>query len=1076
MRGRGLLSISPRLSRVLAAAALAVTLANGVVSAAPAADTARPAPEWERPEINAINREPMRATAFPYESVDLARKGRMADSKHFLSLNGDWRFAFSATPEQRPAAFYRADYDVSRWPTIPVPSIWQAQGYGQPLYNNIAYPFPANQPFIPHEINTVGSYRRDFAIPPDWNGRRILLHIGAAGAAYYVWVNGQKIGYSEDSKLPAEFDVTAQVRPGNNTVAIEVYRWSDGSYLEDQDFWRVSGIERDVYLMAAPPTWLRDFFAHASLDSGYRNGVLKLDAEVVGSGATRLKASVLDGEQVVLQQEAQISAAPKGQAATLSGTIDSVRPWTAETPNLYTLLLELYDTQGRLLQATTSRIGFRTVEITGAVVRVNGKAIKIRGVNRHEHDPFTFHVISEASMRRDIELMKQYNINAVRTSHYPNAELWYALADEYGLYVMDEANIESHRYMQLGEDGMRLREKVQLGYDPAWERAHLERVQRMVERDKNHPSIIFWSLGNEAGIGPNFEKAAHWIHARDASRPVSYLGHGTHLGQHVPEPYVDIYAPMYDSVERIVDYATNPDYTPKPLILCEYQHAMGNSLGDLKRYWDAIYAHERLQGGFIWDWVDQSMIKQTADGRPYWAYGGDYGPNPSGRNDIEFGDGLMQSDRTPNPHAHELAKVYGPIQFEAVDAASGRFLVRNRHNFIDLSRFDFDWQLRENGRVVEEGKGPPLSTPADGSETVQFPRPAYARKTGAEYLLTLRAKAKEHAVPLVPAGQVVAWEQFALSAPAALPAAGASGSAVAIADAGGRVTLRAAGAELSVSRTAGLIEHYSYQGKELLRGGSPHFWRAPTDNDVGTGLYATHQIWKPLSESRRVRLVDAGKAEDGAGRIRVGFDIGGETSPDVQYDVTYVMARDGSVSVTGEFTPLYAGLPDPLRLGLSFTMPSRITDMAWYGRGPHETYADRYSSAEIGVYSGKIAEQNHDYIRPQETGNKIDVRWLTLSSPDGAGLKVTGAKPLSVNALAFPYSDLDRKPVGEAHSSDIRPHDRVSLMIDERQIGVGGDDSWSRGGQPHPPFRIPVAPSRYQFRLEPTMATTEATQ
>jgi beta-galactosidase len=1045
--------------------------------AALAVENRVPVAEWERPEVNEINRLPMRATGFPFESVELARAGKLADSRYFHSLNGDWRFAFSPSVDRRPVDFHRDDFDVSAWKTIPVPSMWQAQGYGQPLYNNIAYPFPANQPYIPHDINSVGSYRRDFTVPKDWDGREVLLHIGAAGAAYYVWVNGQKVGYSEDSKLPAEFDITSHLRAGANNISIEVYRWADGSYLEDQDFWRVSGIERDVYLMAPPKTWIRDFFARGTLDKTYKNGQLDLDLNVSGAvRAATIKASVLDGDQVVLTRNLSVPASAKERALSLSGAIAGVKTWSAETPNLYTLLLELHDADGRLLQATSTRIGFRTVEVSGGLVRINGKAIKIRGVNRHEHDPVSFHVISEASMRRDIELIKQNNINAVRTSHYPNAELWYALADEYGLYVMDEANIESHRYMQMGDDGMRPRDKVQLGFDPKWESSHLQRVQRMVERDKNHPSIVFWSLGNEAGTGPNFAKAAGWVHARDKTRLVSYLGQGTLYSQHRPEPYVDFYAPMYDSIERIVDYATHPEYADKPLIQCEYAHAMGNSLGDLKGYWDAIYAHDRLQGGFIWDWVDQSMIKHTADGRPFWAYGADYGPNPSGADAIEFGDGLLQADRTPNPHLHELTKVYGPIQFEAVDAVAGRFRVRNRHNFIDLSGFDFDWQIRENGRIVQEGKGPSLSTAADASQEVEYALPALAKRPGAEYLITLRARARAGTVPLVPAGQVVAWEQFALSPPPALPAPATSGAAVAVSDSAQAATLRAAGAELSISRSSGLVERYAYQGQTLLQGGAPNFWRAPTDNDIGTGLYATHQIWKSLSESRRVRSVQVERGGDGGARVRVEFDIGGDTTPDVQYTVSYAMARDGSVDVSGEFKPLYAGLPDPLRLGLMFTLPSRITDLSWYGRGPHETYSDRYGSGEISVYAGKIAEQNHDYIRPQETGNKVDVRWLSLTAADGAGLKVTGARPLSVNALAFPYADLDRKPVGQAHSSDIRPREHVSLMIDERQIGLGGDDQWSKFGQPHSQYRIPVAPSRYQFRIAPAVAGTEASR
>jgi beta-galactosidase len=1027
--------------------------------------------EWERPDINGIHREPMRATAFPFESVELAKAGEMAKSRFFLSLDGDWRFAYSPNPEQRPVDFYRDDYDVSQWKTVPVPSDLQAQGYGQPLYNNIEYPFPLDRPLIPHAMNSVGSYRRDFTLPEGWKQREVLLHVGAAGAAYYVWVNGQKVGYSEDSKLPAEFDISARLRPGRNTVAIELYRWSDGSYLEDQDFWRVNGIERSVYLVAAPTPWLRDFFARATLDGTYTDGELNLDIETSGdTRGARVKASVLDGDRVVLVRETTLPASSKAGAVTLGGAIERVKAWTAETPHLYTLLLELRDANGHLVQATATRIGFRTVEVRDGLVKVNGKAIKIRGVNRHEHDPYTFHVLSEATMRRDIELMKQNNINAVRTSHYPNAELWYALADEYGLYVMDEANVESHGYMQAGSEGMRPREKVELGYDPQWELPHLQRVERMFERDKNHPSIIFWSLGNESGPGPTFEKAANWLHAHDRTRLVSYLGWGTLYAQHEPNAYADIYAPMYDSVARILDYVQSEDYPKQPLILCEYAHAMGNSLGDLQAYWDAFYAHDRLQGGFVWDWVDQSTILKMPDGRPYWGYGGDYGPNPSGRGAIEFGDGLVQSDRTPNPHLSELAKVYGPIQFEAVDADRGRFLVRNRHAFIDLSGFDFDWRIRENGRIVQHGRVPGLATVAGGQDILPLTLPTFDKRPGAEYLITVRALARDGTIPLVPGGHVVAWEQFALS-PSPSPAARAAteGAAVALRDSPNDVVLRAAEAELTVDRKTGLIARYAYRGQELLRGGAPNFWRAPTDNDLGTGLYVTHQIWKTLSETRRVRSIEASRGDDGTATIAVGFDLGGEgANADVRYDVAYRMARDGSVAVTARFEPRYAGLPDPLRLGLAFTMPETVTDLAWYGRGPQETYADRHDGGEIAVYAGRIADQNHDYIRPQETGNKVDVRWLRLSPARGPGLTVRGDEPLSVNALAFPYADLDRKPVGAAHSSDIRAHDRVSLMIDDRQIGVGGDDQWSKWGQPHAAFRIPIAPQSYAFRLEPT--------
>ena len=689
-------------------------------------------PDWENPAVYARGKLPASATHFPYETREAALAGDKARSARYLTLDGEWHFSFSPSADNLPAGFEQPDYDVSAWKRIKVPADWQTEGYDQPRYNNITYPFPANRPLIPHATNPVGSYRRDVDLPANWAGQDVILHIGAAGSAYYVWVNGEKVGYSEDSKLPSDFDVTRWVKPGRNTIAIQIFRWSDGSYLEDQDFWRVSGIERSVYLVAAPKTRVRDLFVRAGLDRSYRDGTLA--AEVVVTPSDRpmtARMTLLDGDRQALMKEIRIAPGKAERTVTLSAPVPGVRPWSAETPNLYTLLVELLDGEGRVVQATPQRIGFRTVEIKDGRVTVNGRPIMIRGVNRHEHDPETFHVISEASMRRDIELMKRNNINAVRTSHYPNDPLWYALADEYGLYVMDEANIESHAYMDYANKHPELREKLQIGFDPAWEGAHVSRVLNMVERDKNHPSIIFWSLGNEAGIGPSFEKAAAAIRKRDPGRLISYLGWGTLDWEHEPNAYVDIYAPMYDDVEKMVDWATDPSRT-QPMIQCEYAHVQGNSGGNFKEYWDTIYQYDKLQGGFIWDWVDQSMYRYTKDGKRYWGDGGEYGPNPGG--DIEFGDGLIQPDRTPNPHLYEVQKVLSPIQFE--NFTSGRVTIRNRHDFRDLSGFGFDWTIEEDGVPIATGALPAMAIAARTAERVTLPLPAFARKPGAEYLLT----------------------------------------------------------------------------------------------------------------------------------------------------------------------------------------------------------------------------------------------------------------------------------------------------------------------------------------------------
>ncbi|MBI0476371.1 DUF4981 domain-containing protein [Sphingomonas sp. MA1305] len=1013
-------------------------------------------PDWENPAVFARGKLPAHATGFPFEDRAKALAGVMERSRRFLSLDGRWKFALSPGADKTPVGFEQPGYDVSGWKDIKVPADWQAEGFDQARYNNITYPFPANRPLIPHASNPVGSYRRDIDVPAGWQGSAIILHIGAAGSAYDVWVNGRKVGYSEDSKLPSEFDVSRFVRPGRNTVAIQIHRWSDGSYLEDQDFWRVSGIERSVYLIAAPQARIVDSRVRASLSDDGRDGLLDLalTASAAANGLT-VTTELRDGDRLLMQQRRPVVDGTVQLRATLPG----IRPWSAETPSLYTLLIELRDARGTIVQVTAQRIGFRTVAIRGGLVTVNGKPITIRGVNRHEHDPETFHVISEASMRRDIELMKRNNINAIRTSHYPNDERLYVLADEYGLYVMDEANVESHGYMvnarQTGID----RDKVEIGRDPAWRAAQVSRIVNMVERDKNHPSIIFWSLGNESGNGANFEAAAAAARRIDPTRLISFLG-WSQLQDHRPNAFADIYAPMYDSAAKMVDYARHTEFA-QPMIQSEYAHMMGNSGGNLTEYWQAIYAHpDRLQGGFIWDWVDQSMYRFTADGRRYWGDGASYGRNPGG--EIEFGDGLLQSDRTPNPHLFEVRKVYAPVQFAAVDAAQGRFAVINRHDFRDLSGFTFDWTVTADGVAVAHGSGPALHTAARSREAFVLPIAHLSRKPRVEYLVTVRARAKAGTTPAVPAGYVVGWEQFALTPPAALPTA--AQGAVTARETAAAITLAAGGATLDIDRRTGEIVRYAQGARDLLTGGTPNFTRALTDNDIGTRPAADNALWDGMSRTRRTEAVVLTRTADGGADVTVRQTMGDGA---VRFVTRYRMTSNGAVDVEGSFTPLHANLPDPLRIGFAYRLPQTYRTVEWYGRGPHESYQDRKSGAAIGLWRGAIAAQHHDYIRPQETGNKVDVRWMELTGTGVAGLRIAGEQPLSANVLAFPYDDLARRAPGTWHSSDIRPHGEVSLLVDAIQSGVGGDTQWNADGRPLPRYRIPVAPRRFAFRLTP---------
>ncbi|WP_303760667.1 glycoside hydrolase family 2 TIM barrel-domain containing protein [Sphingobium yanoikuyae] len=1013
----------------------------------PAAAQADP-PEWERPELIRQGAEPMHATFDGFDTRAGALSRDVARSRYHLSLDGDWQFLLSSNPESRPVDFYRSDFDASQWGTIKVPGIWQAEGHGRPVFVGSGYPFPRDQPKIAHGLNEVGSYRREVTIPAHFAGRRLLLTVGAAGAAYYLWVNGQRVGYSEDSKLPAEFDISRYAKPGRNIVAIELYRFADGSYLEDQDFWRVNGIERSISLYAAPPTHISDLTVNAGLEHGYSDGRLGLTVAIGGKpAAMRVRATVLEDGKSLLVREATGSGAVR-----MDASLPSVKPWTAETPNLYTLLVELLDDKGKLIEATSRRIGFRTVEIAGGEVRVNGRRIMIRGVNRHEHDPKTFRIVSEATMRKDIALMKAANINAVRTSHYPNDPRWYDLADEYGLYIMDEANIESHGYLSLSQERNN-DPSVLLGNDPAWRAAHLDRVQRMVQRDRNHPSVIFWSLGNETGIGDSFEAAARWVKQEDPTRLVSFLGWSMSGWRRPVNAYVDIFAPMYDDVPKMIDYARDPAFK-QPLILCEYAHAMGNSLGDLEGYWQAMRAHPKLQGGFVWDWVDQTMLLHDKDGRAYWGQGLDYDPDPKAPgvhgDDSPVGDGVIQSDRTPDPEYFELAKIQAPIAF---GTDGGGYRIFNRHDHIDLSRFTLDWTVMEDGIAAASGSLPmPVVAPGASAPlplTLTAPKNA-----AAERILVLRARAKANAVPMLPAGHVVGWDQFALGAPA-LPAPPAGD--VAPVETAETFSLSAGNSVLEIDRATGLVRRYARGGKMLLSGGAPNFWRAPTDNDVGAGIPKSHAMWQYFSDHRQIEAI-----ERSGNAIIVRHDMGVGS---VKVETRWTMAADGRVGVTMRFNPIRDTLPDPLRVGLAFDTPSALERVAWYGRGPQETYADRKSGGLIAQWSGSLADQYHDYARPQESGNKSDVRWIALTGV-GTGLRITGAQPLSVNALAFPYADLAMKPPGQAHSSDIRPHGHGTLLIDAAQAGVGGDTGWNLDGRAHMNFRIPLRSLTYSFTID----------
>ena len=1024
-----------------------------------------PAPEWEDPRVFAVNREPMHATLVPYADERAARRGALAyapgvtavpASPFVQSLNGMWKFNWVKEPSGRPVDFYKPEFDVSAWKEIRVPSNWEFQGYGTPIFLNIIYPFKRDAPKVTEEPpkdwttyeerNPVGSYRRTFNVPADWSGRETFLVLHGVNSACYVWVNGRRVGYSEDSRLPAEFNVTKYVRPGENTVAVEVYRFSDGSYMEDQDFWRLSGIFRDVELVSRAPVHVRDFYARTTFDEGYRDARLALNVKVRNAGASEekftLQARLYDSKGAAVGEplKTEGAAQPGGEVSLdLSQAVTNPLKWSAEEPNLYTLVLTLKDSRGRVAEAIPWRLGFRMSEIKGGQILVNGRPVVIKGVNRHEHDPDLGQVVTREMMLKDILLMKQHNINAVRTSHYPNAEGWYALCDEYGLYVQDEANVESHGY---GAN-----EKQRISDSEDFTDAHVERMRRTFERDKNHASIFLFSLGNEAGWGRNFEAARAWV---KTNHPEVILVYEAGASVHS-----DAFNPMYTKPQNILKYWEQKGQG-KPFYLVEYAHSLGNSTGNLQEYWDVLESHRQLQGGFIWDWVDQTFRKKTADGRDLWAYGGDYGDRP---NDGNGGDGLVFADRRTQPELEEVKKVYQFIKVEPVDLAAGRVRVRNKHLFADLSHVEGSWELAENGVRIQGGKLPRLRTPAGGSEEITLPARRPAPNPGAEYFLKVTFALAADA-PWAKRGHVVAWDQFEMpyGGGAGLVGLNSTAPGHSVEESADAVTLRGPRFLVRVGKASGALEAYERDGRPLIAGPLvPNYWRAPIDNDRGNQMSKRLGVWRTAAAERKVTKVSVERLGPASTRVTAEATLppAGSTAR-----TTYTVYGDGVVEVLSEVSPA-AGAPELPRVGMQLALPGEFRNVEWYGRGPQETYWDRRTGAAVGIYRSTVDELWTPYVEPQENGNRTDVRWVTFTDSAGRGLRAVGMPQIYFSAWPFRMSELERAK----HSAEIRMSKDTTVNLDHRQMGVGGDDSW--GAQPHAEYRLPARHYEYRFRLEP---------
>lgn len=1010
-----------------------------------------PKNDWENPAVFSVGTLADRAYFASYNSENAAVLADDKASSQYHTLNGDWHFNFAEKPSLRPMDFFKPSVDVSDWPTTPVPSNWQLQGYDYPIYVNHGYGFKKNKPYAP-DYNPVGSYRRDFTIADDWQDKRIILHFGAVRSAFYVWVNGKKLGYSQDGKLPAEFDITEVVSPGKNTLAVEVFRWSDGSYLEDQDMWRISGIQRDVFLQVVPKTQLWDFHAATSLINNFKDGLLNLDVTVENTNddasSSTLHSAIFDGDTLLWQNTQKLkSEAGEKHTISFNTTLKDITAWSAEVPKLYDLQLTLTQ-DGQEQQVVREAIGFKNVEIKDGLLLVNGQPIVIKGVNRHEHEPENGQAIGRESMRKDIELMKLNNINTVRASHYPNDPYWYRLCDKYGLYVIDEANVESHGY-GFEEDS--------LGNDPQFKEAILDRVNGMIERDKNHPSIISWSLGNEIGPGPSIREAYLLAKSKDSNRIVQYETRANWY----KETMTDVVGWMYaDRNEITSQYLGN--YPDKPFIWVEYAHTMGNSGGNLKDLWDFVYQHSQVQGGSIWDWVDQGLYKTDEQGKRILAYGGDFEPEGTRNANNYLANGLIGADRVPHPVLFEVKKLYQNVAVKMVSAS--QFKISNRNFFRDLSYLDTHWQLLENGLVVKQGSLKQLSTPAQQSELITLSElNDYTRLKNAEYTLNIQFKLKQEE-GVRNKGLVVASEQFILQSSLSLAHLKADDS-LRVEESDLQVTVSTAKTKLVFNKETGRLSSYRSNEVELIKQGVfPNFWRAMTDKDNGNRLWEkSAAAYKNASQLAEVTHVDVVSS---AGKAKVTFTL---HFPSLNSDaqISYTVGEFGQVDIDYQAT-LDKGLPEMPRFGLQLQMPDGFDFVKWYGRGPWENYQDRKYAADLGIYSSSVADLYTQYIRPQENGNRSDTRWLEIRNSQGVGLKVQGEPKFDFTAHHNTVADFDYPKTGtNRHATDITPRPLTELNIDLRQRGVGGDNSW--GAKPYDNYRLePSVQQHYRLQLRLT--------
>ncbi|WP_110826749.1 glycoside hydrolase family 2 TIM barrel-domain containing protein [Pedobacter nutrimenti] len=1026
--------------------------------------------ELQSPEVVALNRMPMRAEAFAYESKILAGQGKKEKSGYFMSLNGNWKFNWVQDPSKRPLDFFKTDYNDSGWKNFKVPANWETNGYGLPIYVNHPYEFAGkskmgaklNPPFdIPADNNPVGSYRKKINIPENWKDKQVFIHLGAVKSAFYIWVNGKKVGYSEDSKLAAEFDLTKYVKAGENLIALEVYRWSDGSYLECQDMWRISGIERDVYLYATPKMDVRDFKISASLDQSYTKGLLdlnlsienyRMDQKTLHSKADSFMISteLRDASgKLEWQQDSGLQGVLGNYHTNVSfkKELPAVKTWSAEVPYLYTLYISLKNGKGEVLEVIPQKVGFRKVEIVGSDFLVNGKRVFLKGVNRHEHNAKQGHTLSHEDMRKDMEMMKKLNVNAVRHSHYPPDPYWMELCNEYGLYVVDEANIESHgRGYDLA---------VTLANDKQWRNAHFQRISRMYERDKNNPSVLVWSLGNEAGNGVNMYEAYQWLKKTDPGRPVQYERAEWDFN-------TDMIVPQYPDPDWLVQYAKGKN--TRPLIMSEFAHIMGNSLGNYAEYWNAIENNPKLQGGFIWEWIDQGL-DTVKNGKRILAYGGDFpleGPVNQNFSDNNFCvKGVVTAYRELTPMAIEVKKVHQFIKTAYTGAY--KIEIQNSYFFKGLDNIRLNWEVIEDGKTIQKGMVEDLKIAPRERINLQLPVKLSLKKDK-EYFLNVHYVLKQ-AEPLLEQGYEVAYDQFALNQAEFQPVGPSLTGKLNVKQNAAQCELSGKDFSVRFDLEKGLLSSYSLKQEEILKSGpEPSWWRAPTDNDIGAGFNKNLRKWRNAYGEGKLLAAELQQNSDGSYSMHFKKELlGGEAIAGQEVRVY----ADGTLKITNVFTAVKGKYPLLLRMGNNLQLAKEFENIEFYGRGPWENYWDRKTASLIGNYKQKVKDQYFPYARPQESGNKTDVRRVSFTNQKGKGLQFIYQDSL-LNFAALPYSldQLDpQEDKKQYHSGELVVQDKIFLHMDLQQSGLQGIDSW--GSQPLKQYRLPFADHSYTYWIKP---------